>query len=227
MRIGGQGRLFRHLLLAGAALVLTGCSSRPDWMYQQYFQLMRQSIAARFGDQHVSREDAAAIPYASIGYRVNGGPQVLLVLASDTGGELLWTAKSHVVILTQAGRIIRTVGLPHDVAGVTPQGGHVLPPLAEALQRPVPSVRFADFPDAGTYGVALACVAATAGPQTITILGTAIQTIRIDEKCTSDKLRWSFVDNYWIDPQGGLAWRSIQHIHPKEVVETEIFRPPG
>jgi hypothetical protein len=217
-----------RLLFPAAVLALGGCSSRHDWMYEQYFQVMRQSLAAGFGDRRVSRQEAAAIPFASLGYRVDGGGQNLLVLASDTSGELLWTAKSHVVILTRGGRIVRTVGLPHDISGVAPRMGGTLPPLIAALRAPVRSLRVADFADISTYGIALNCVAASAGPQTILILGASIQTVRIDEKCRSEKLGWSFADEYWIDPQSGLVWRSLQHIHPKgETVAIEIFRPPG
>ena len=199
----------------GAAIVLTACSSNHDQLYDQYFQAVKQSFAASFGNQRVSREEAAAIPYASMGFRVDEGRQGMLVLATDTGGEMLWTAKSHIVILTRDGRISRTVGLPHDISAVTPQTGQVLPPPSAALRGQVSSMRLADFPDISAYGVPLHCTASAAGRETIVILGSAMPTVRVNESCRSAQLRWSFVDSYWIDPQSGLVWRSIQHIHPK------------
>jgi hypothetical protein len=157
---------------------------------------------------------------------VDGSAQRLLVLASDVSGNLLWTAKSRVVILTRDGRIVRTVGLPHDLSAVTERG--VQPPLSNALRGSFSSLRLADFPDIGAYGVPLNCTALVTGPETISILGNAIGTIRINEACRNLSLGWSFVDTYWIDPHSGLVWRSLQHIHPKdETIETEILRPPG
>ena len=218
----------RAFVLAGAALALGACSSSRDQLYKQYFQVVKQSFAASFGSQRVSREEAAAIPYASMGYRVDGGPQYLLVLGSDAGGDLLWTAKSQVVIVTRDGRIVRTVGLPHDISAVTPQAGQLLSAPGDALRGAVPGTRVADFPDLPAYGVTLTCSAAAAGPQTISILGNAIHTVRVLESCHSAQLRWSFVDSYWIEPQSGLVWRSLQHLHPGgETIEIKTLRPPG
>ena len=57
----------------------------------------------------------------------------MLVLATDTNGEQLWTSAAHTVIVTRGGRIVRTVGLEHDVSGVTPKTGQQLPDVAAAL----------------------------------------------------------------------------------------------
>jgi hypothetical protein len=215
-------------VIAAILLALPACSSSRDSLYKQYFQVVRQSWRQGFGGERVSRQDAAAIAFASMGYRIDGGSQNLLVLASDSNGDLLWTARSKVVILTHDGRIVRSVGLAHDIGGVTPNGSQSLPPPAAALRGHIASQRFADFPDIAAYGVPLNCIAASSGTETITILGNAMTLARVNESCRSAERRWSFVDSYWIDSDSGLVWRSLQHIHPGgEAVETEILRPPG
>ena len=73
----------------------------------------------------------------------------------------------------------------------------------------------------------VSCSAAARRTERITILGQAITTMRVDENCDSSSLKWRFVDSYWLDPKTGFVWRSQQHISPGEMVETEIFRPPG
>jgi hypothetical protein len=222
-----KGRLSIAALL-GVLLPLGGCSSQKGWMYEQYAQIARQSIAASLGHQRISREEAATIPYASIGYRVDDGGQSLLVLATDSNGEQLWTSKSRVVISTRDGRITRTLGLPRDIVAVTARSARSLPPPSEALAGRITSERMADFPDISAYSVPIRCTAAPVGSQTITILGNAMSVIRIDESCRSARLRWSFTDSYWIAMDNGLIWRSRQHIHPKgETVEIELFRPPS
>jgi hypothetical protein len=85
-----------------------------------------------------------------------------------------------------------------------------------------------DLPDIPAYGATITCSTVSKGQETIVKLGRGIPTARIDETCRSAELKWSFTDSYWIDPDSGLVWRSIQHVHPKgEKIETEIFRPPG
>ena len=217
-----------RLALAAAMLVLAGCSSSGTTDYAQYYQALRQGVAASFGGARITKTQAAAIPYASMGYRLNDGAEQLLVLATDTNGEQLWTSGAHIVIVTRGGRIMRTVGLPHDVAAVTPSAGQELPALLTALKGKLTYSRLEDFPDISTYGATISCTTLPRGLQTIVILGRGISTVRIDEVCRSPSLDWAFTDSYWLDRQSGLAWRSIQHIHPNAgKIETEILRPPG
>ena len=216
--------------LAGAALLLlAGCSSTDsgNTNYAQFYQLVKQSMSATFGTVRVTRDQAASIPYASMGYSQDGGNQMLLVLATDSGGELLWTGPSHAVIVTRDGRIVRTVGMGHDLAGLTMRNAAAPPPGA-AARGSFTTTRLEDFPELGVYGALVSCRAHLAGRQKIVILGQAITTNRVDEACRSQTPVWSFVDIYWVDPDNGLVWRSRQHIHPKGgEIDTEVFRPPG
>ena len=149
------------------------------------------------------------------------------MLGTDSNGEQLWTGPSHAVIVTRDGRIVRTVGLGHDLAGLTMRNASAPPPSA-AIQAPFSTTRLEDFPELGIYGAQVSCRAHLVGQQKINILGQPVITDRVDEACQSGKPEWSFVDTYWVDPDNGLVWRSRQHIHPKGgVIETELFRPPG
>jgi hypothetical protein len=210
-----------------AALLLSGCSSGGNVTYREYARILGQAFSSTFSHSSVPREAAASVAYASLGYRIDGGDQGMLVLATDTNGIQLWTSATHVVFQTSDGRITRTVGLPHDLGGTSPQRGQALTPPAAALKAPFASIRLADYPDRGDYGVEIACKAAARQRETVQILGQAIPTIRVDEACENSKLNWRFVDNYWLDPNTSFVWRSIQHLAPGGgAVETEIFRPP-
>jgi hypothetical protein len=189
---------------------------------------MRQSLSASFGKVRVTRDQAAAISFASMGYSLDGGNQAMLILATDNGGELLWTSSARVVIVTRGGRVVRTLGLDHDLSGLSGRNNTPPPPLAAAVQAPFASTRLEDFPELGLYGVEVSCRARMVGRQSIQILGQAVSTIRVDESCRSNRPEWSFTDNFWVDSESGLVWRSRQHVHPRGgTVETEIFRPPG
>ena len=225
------GRKFRAIALsASTALAVAGCGSTSsgNTNYSQFYKVIRQSLSASFGKVRVTRDQAAAVPYASMGYALDGGNQIMLVLATDTGGEMLWTSAAHVVIVTRQGRIVRTVGLGHDLSSLTTRNNGALPAPSTAIQAPFATTRLEDFPELGLYGISISCRAHLVGRQGIKILGQAIATFRVDEACRSDRLEWSFTDSFWVDSDSGLVWRSSQHVHPKGgLVETEIFRPPG
>ncbi|MBN9546620.1 MAG: YjbF family lipoprotein [Alphaproteobacteria bacterium] len=207
--------------------LLAGCSSSGTSDYSQFYRALRQSAAASFGDGRITKGQAAAIPYASMGYRVNGATEQLVVLATDANGEQLWTSSARIVITTRGGRIIRTVGLERDIAGLVPKIGEQMPEIAAALKGDLTYARVQDFPALPAYAVTVNCTLSHKGAQTIVILGRGIATMRIDEVCRSTNPRWSFTNTYWIDPDTGLSWRSRQHIDPQGgMIETEILRPP-
>ena len=211
-----------------AALALAGCGSDRSLPYSEYGQAVGQAFQSMFTPSSVPRSAVAGIPYASMGYRVNGGDETILILATSSPEYQLWTASSHVVFQTSNGRIQRTVGLPEDLGGMTPERGNALPSPAAALAAPYSSRRLADLPQSNAYGILIACTAMARGPQTITLLGESLATQRVDENCESRSLNWRFTDSYWVDPKTGFVWRALQHLTPQgETVETEIFRPPG
>jgi hypothetical protein len=210
------------------SMLLAGCSSGGNSNYAQFGQILRSSLAATFSKQKITRNQAAEIPFASMGWRLAGGNQSIIVLATDNNGEELWTSAARIVIVTRDGRVVRTVGLGHDIGGAWPQGGVPLLPPAAALKQNFTSSRLVDYPDTGRYGVAITCSTHAANRETIDIFDQKIAAVRVDEVCDSNILRWHFTDNYWVDPQDGTVWRSRQHIHPKlDPLVTELFRPPS
>ena len=219
----------RRVSALALVLLTAGCSSGQsgNTNYSQFLEIARQSMKASFGKVRVTREQAAAIPYASMGYTQDGGNESMVILGTDSGSEQLWTSAAKVVIVTRDGRIVRTLGLGHDLSGMTARGG-VLPPLTAAMTAPFTSTRLQDYPEMDMYGVIVVCSARAAGRQTIKILGQPIATMRVDESCRARKPEWSFTDSYWVDTDNGRVWRARQHIHPQGgIIETEIFRPPG
>lgn len=188
---------------------------------------MRTGLSTTFGDDGITRDQAAAIPYASMGVRIDGGREAIIVLATQTDKDLLWTSAAHIVLVTRDGRIVRTVGLPVEMSNLAAQDGHALPAPGQALQGPYMDRRFGDFRDIGAYNIQMICRGMRKGPQALTILGKRIGTVLVEENCVSSQLGWSFRNSFWVDPESGFVWRASQHIHPGgTMIETEIFRPP-
>ena len=103
---------------------------------------------------------AAAIPYASMGYRLNDGAEQLLVLATDSE----WRTALDFGVAYRDRRpaadasCARLACLPMSSA-VTPTVGQAVPPLAAALSGPLSYSRLEDLPDSRAYGAALSCKA--------------------------------------------------------------------
>jgi hypothetical protein len=214
------------LLAAAGLLGLAGCSSDNGTEFSQYYEIMRRGFSGALRSSQVTLKQAADIPYASMGWRLNDSGQNLIVLATDTGTTQMWTAANHIVLQTSNGHIVRTVGLPHDLTALASANGQDLPPPGRALSGPFSQRRLADFADIGAYNVTVTCRTQRMGPQAVRILGKSISTIRVEERCEAPSMNWSFTDSYWVD-QTGFAWRSRQTIRPDMVIETEILRPPG
>lgn len=176
------------------------------------------------GSSKVSLEEAASSPYASIGVRLGGSQEIMLILASDENGQQLWTSAARLAITTQGGRIVRTAGFDHNLGGYESRADTTGDDGTRIVHWQ------ADFPDLGLYSVPVSCRVSRAVYEVIVVLGANIRTHRVDESCVAknDKLDWSFKNTFWRDPKSGLAWRSIQHVHPNlDAIDIEILRPPA
>ncbi|MEI9889046.1 MAG: YjbF family lipoprotein [Rhizomicrobium sp.] len=173
-------------------------------------------------DAPASLGDAAAIPYATLGIRIDEGREQILVLATDESGERLWTSGTAVALSTRNGRIIRTAGLGTDLTGFITGNDR-----REDWTRPHAYAWTADFRDLGLFSVSVVCDVRPVGIDPIVILGKQFDTLKVEETCRSEMIGWSFSNTYWVSPATGRVWRSIEHVHPKgPTIEIELLRPP-
>lgn len=226
--ISSNRKLFRAAPLLAAAWLLGACSNIGGGDAASIVIIVQNAWSGAWNSSAKNRitlEQAASVPFASMGIRLGDSAQSMIVLASDANGERLWTSKARIAITTaRDGRIVRTGGFEHDLGGYEPRSDTL---GADGVR----TVRWeADFPDLNLHSVSITCQDRDAGNETIHILGKDIHTRRIDKSCVTvdSRLDWSFQNKYWVDPDNGLVWRSIQHINPKlDAIETEILRPPA
>lgn len=200
-------------------LFLAGCQNSD---LSELADIAYTSITAT--PQKISRDQAAAIPYASMGLELGDTAQVILVLGTESGNELDWFAGDQVFLRTRNGRIVRTVGLPYDLGGLrqlNPGGGAAQTAAASSAAQ----YSF-DFPDLGIFDATAQCTTRDAGNAMVEILGSQLATRHIIEHCAVPDMRWNFDNDYWTDPMTGYVWRSSQHIHPDSPpVVLQVFRP--
>ncbi len=220
-RFSNLGRACRIAAVLGLAWgPLYGCSSDSNEDWPAVFQLALTSWGAR--NANVSLDRAAAIPYATLGVRIGDDVEQILVLVTETQHERLWASAPHLALSTRGGRLVRTAGLAHDMSGLTTGGG---PNLYWTEAHDISWT--ADFVDLGLYAVSILCRDEPEGPDPVTILGKQIATIRVREDCRSEQLDWTYTNTFWVAPDSGRVWRSVQHVSPKgDVLDMEILRPP-
>jgi len=209
----------------GCFIALAGCSSGGGSLSTGSLVNTVKGAFHGTGTPPITREDVKSIPFASLGYRVGDSAEEMLVLAGKEGGELVWTSSAKITVVTQNGRIVRTIGLQHDLRGLALKDGSAigLEPGATSSW----TIRF-DDPDEAT--ASLSCSVTSVASEVISILQRNVRVSRIDEACSSPDLRWRFENHYWIDPASRIVWQSEQHTHPRlKLIRTEVLRPytPG
>jgi len=204
-----------------SSLWLAACTSNTASDWAPLYQMVKSEWT---DSGSLALQQVASVPYATIGVRIGDSSQALFVLASDNSGEMLWLAGHRIAITTRDGRIVHTAGLEHNLTALSVD-------TREGRQTTWsdPSIRLsADLGDPPRYAVQIVCARDAPEPETITILGKAIDTRRIKEHCEAADASWSFTNEYWISQSGDFVWRSIQNIHPSlDPIEIETLRPPG
>ena len=108
-------RVPRRIAALACTALLAACSSDGSGDWRALLQVARTSWEGR--DAAVGLNEAAAIPYSTLGVRLNEGREQILILALDSNGERLWTSSSRVAITTRNGRIVGTAGFGTDLSG--------------------------------------------------------------------------------------------------------------
>ncbi len=215
----------RALASVAAALALGACSSSNSSDWEQAYKAVRAALDS--SASAITLQQASAVPYATMGLRVDGGPEQMIVLAGGQNGPLLWTSAARIALETENGRVVRTSGLPFNLGSTVFSSPDPLRDIA-STRTAANYRRTIDLPDQNAYSITLNCTMQAVGPETIKILGQDIPTLRVDETCRSPRLDWEFTNTFWLGQASGFVWRSHQFIHPKlGPVDTEILRPPG
>jgi hypothetical protein len=157
------------------------------------------------------------VSYATLGVQLGSSDQAMFVMESKSGSDLQWVDKTQFAITTRDGRILRTAGFKYNLKGVQTDAN----PTGSTAR----DYRY-DLADLNAYGVMVHCVLRDAGAEQIVILGDTHRTRHLLEDCAAPELDWSFTNEYWVNPESGFVWRSIQNVHPElDPITLVTFRP--
>lgn len=216
-------RGFRATLGIGLATLVLGCGTNSD--QARYAGLVWRLVSGDRGE--VSRDQAAGIPFASIGVAFGRSDEGLMVLGLSEGVRQEWYARSQMLAMNN-GRIVQSQGFPYNLsrlevrradASTVATGG--APPLGTEYSLVM------DFQDLSLVGAGAMCQSSDMGQEIIEILGTALTVRHVVEDCRIAVIDWSFENEFWVDPETGFVWQSSQYVHPKlSRLTFRVLRPP-
>lgn len=164
--------------------------------------------------------------------RVGKGPYAVLVLADSSDGVKQWMATNAVSVVTRDGRLVRTVGFPHDLSDQRIYGRD---PLANAPHRMTETANYKiafSIAQSGHISLLFDCSMSVAGPEKIEIAELIFETVKLEERCQASNqsgvMRKNISNTYWVDIFDGYVWQSRQQWdrdHP--AISLSVLKPEG
>lgn len=210
----------RYLLLL-ASLLLSACSQTQRGIGDTL------AIAA-FGMPDVELSDASLrdLPYSSIYARLDDGPQIFVVAAFAEEGQVKWLSSDRVLLVTQNGRLTRTVGYRDNLLETTDrQHDPLLHP--QNLKEGASWTRTLSWTeDRQFHSATVNSVFHLDGSEPLMIAGTPLNTLRVEEEVTVPSLNRHYRNRFWIDPATGIVRKAEQFIGPDFIpVNITILKP--
>ena len=185
-------------------------------------------IAGNQEDAPISRDKVDSIPYASIAAKIGKGPRSLIILGRVNGYNLHWISADRKSLVTRDGRLVQTAGLQGNLRRSRPLDPDPLPELGRG-SRAAPAAtmrRLLDLGEPERYGIMIGSRFQDLGPESVVIADLEWDTRHIRETCRAREIKWGFENDYWVDRQHGLVWKSVQHFHPEmPPVVMELLKP--
>ena len=217
-----------RVLLLASCLSFIGCSSIPDnvagsWRYS--FETFKSALFG-YEDFPITRELIDNIPYASIRLKIGKGPAGLLILETKERKKNTWLSADQVTIVEREGKIIRTLGLTNNLTSIRPQSvNHV--ELVKNKDSPIYK-SFISLDNPEVFELELKVKVLNKGLEEIEIVDKKYSLIHFIEEKENRYLRWKSKDHYWVDPEDGFVWKSIQNIAPNiPPIVIEVTKKPA
>ena len=211
------------LLLALPALFLAACDALPE--ATQAWKTAELAFQGR-PDAPITRSQIEASPYASVRAKMGSSGRVVMVLGRYDAPDLHWISADRVAIATRNGRIVKTAGLSENLKNTDFLGPD---PVADGLHQLVGTTtvrRLIDIDAGNHFGVPVTSQLTPQGRETIEVLERTYETIVVRETNVAKILDWEFENYYWVDPDTGFVWKSLQHATPNTPpVELEVLKP--
>jgi len=204
--------------------VISGCSQQMSSFYET-------SKIAVFGqdDLKVSSDYVKNLPYASIYLKIGNAPRGFVVLGEVNQQNLKWYSADHAMVMTHVGRVVKTVGLPHDLNYSSNSDTDPLINSRSMLNMKTPVYwdhqEFSANPPFRS-GLRYQSTFTNNGVDTVKILDQSRQVIQIEENVTVAALSKTYRNIFWLDPMTGAVVQSEQYLYPADtLVQLTVLKP--
>lgn len=211
----------RHIPLLFLCLLLQACTTTQQG-------LVDTAKLAVMGpdDVTVSDEEIASLPYASMYLRINDGQRIFLVLGYAENGQQKWITQDRAMLVTQNGRLVKTLGLSDNLLEVI---NLAQDPLAHPLQLRDDAgwTRIMSWTENGQLRSATLTSRFSRGRDEVLKLGGHEIACRVwHETITSAANGAEWQNTFWIDALSGEIRQSAQRVGADTLpVEITILKP--
>lgn len=211
----------RNLPLLLLCLLLQACTSTQKGL--------TDGIALAFlgpDDITVTNEQISRLPYASMYLRVDGGQQIFVVLGFDENGQQKWITSDKAMVVTQHGRVVKTLGLSDNLSQVS---NLQQDPLRDALRLTEGAswTRTLSWTENGQLRAGQAVSRFTRLPdQVLQLAGKPVATHVWQEDVEMDSNGKAWRNTFWIDIRTGQVRQSAQMLGADYLpITTTILKP--
>jgi len=177
------------------------------------------------GSLEVNKAEVEAFPYALLQIDSPMG-EALMVFIYERNGRQAWVASSQQVLMLEDGALVRSVGFPQDLDETRFIGTS---PFKAGLQNLTAGATFErrlDVISKQRFDIPAYSRFQPRGHEVVDILGKPHELLRVDEDLRADGLGLNVTNRYWVDPQDGFIYASLQYLTPDMPLYLTQIRPP-
>ncbi len=168
--------------------------------------------------------EVAARPYYQMEASTREGHAVL-ILGNIDGAREDWYGSHGVVVFLKYGQIVQTAGLSQNLDALHQPADNPFTHGLQHLAGPTDYVRDEDWSPGYRYGVPVHARLVPAGTVHLTILGQTHTVLRVDEHLSAPAAGYRATNHYWVDPNDGFVWKSVQQVAPGLAITLVQLRP--
>ncbi|MCS3461796.1 YjbF family lipoprotein [Aeromonas sp. BIGb0445] len=201
------------------SMLLFGCADNNVDSYQQLKFLLSGNEEITITPEAINK-----LPYASAYVTVDDRPKIFVVLAFADENRLSWVSSDRGMIVTEHGRITKTLKLENDLHYYS---STMKDPLIQASFASGAQFSYsAEWAKDRRSGRSMRSVFRQLADESLDINGTIIATSLYEETVQSIKDDQIWNNYYWLDKKSGLIRKTVQKLGPDNSTIEMVFTKP-
>lgn len=201
----------RLWLIITTLLIVSGCASSPS-PSPTALSLLHLALS-RSGGITLTQEEVQNTPVDLLYVQLGDLPRAVLALAFLEEGEFKWISQDQAMLVTEQGRIVRTLGLKEDLLYLSNTKNDPLR-LPVSQRSGAHWVRRSDWQVGAQSGYRIHSRFETEGEALLEIFGRSIPVQLQRERVRFMDTGEEFENLFWSDPVSGMLLRSRQQLSP-------------